>query len=133
VAGELHDHAARRRPVPLSSGRTLPSGPPRAFDCGISSLDLFLMPATVFGARPAEWPIARSGMCGCEAMIRVGLVPVEECDVDGLASRPGRGHQVMHPVDHRMVRRSARIGGSGVSVQQAPAWEDASARSGARG
>jgi hypothetical protein len=40
------------------------------FDCGISSLELFLMAATVFAARPTEWPIARSDMCGCEEMIR---------------------------------------------------------------
>jgi len=62
--------AARRRPAPLSSGRILPSLPTRAFDCGISSLELFLIAATVFAARPTEWPIARSDMCGCDAMIR---------------------------------------------------------------
>src|SRR6266567_4349718 len=120
----VRSSAARRRPAPLSSGRTLPSLPTRAFDCGISSLEPFLMAATVFAARPAEWPIARSDMCGCDAMIRSGaaiglgqrqavgdvlldrpeedvsLAAVEEYDVDGLASLQGRGHQAVHPVDH---------------------------------
>jgi hypothetical protein len=48
----------------------LPSRPVRAFDCGISSLERFLIAATVLAARPVVWPIARSDICGCVVMIR---------------------------------------------------------------
>ena len=134
--------AARRRPAPLSSGRTRPSRPIRAFDCGISSLELFLMAATVLAARPAEWPMARSDMRGCEAMIRSAAARRSAWDsgrpwvmfsctarrntsaslpskkMTSMLSRPCKDAAIRRciPSITRMVRRSTRIGGSGVSV-----------------
>ena len=99
---------------------------PARLTAALLRLNAFLMAATVFAARPTEWPIARSDMCGCDAMIRSAAarrsawdsgrpwatfswtarrktsasLPVEEYDVDCLPSLQGRGHQAVHPVDH---------------------------------
>ena len=138
----VRSSAARRRPAPLSSGRTLPSRPTRAFDCGISSLEPFLMAATVLAARPTEWPIARSDMCGCDATIRPAAarrsawdsgrpwatfsrtarrktsVSFPSKNMTSMVSRPCKDAAIRRciPSITRMVRPSTRIGGSGVSV-----------------
>ena len=133
--------AARRRPAPLSSGRTLPSRPTRALDCGACSPEVFLMAATVLAARPTEWPIARSDMWGWDTMIRSAAARRSAWDsgrpwatfswtarrktsaslpsknVTSMVSCPRKDAAIRRciPSITRMVRRSTRIGGSDVS------------------
>ena len=100
------------------------------------------MAATVLAARPAEWPMARSDMRGCEAMIRSAAARRSAWDsgrpwvmfsctarrntsaslpskkMTSMLSRPCKDAAIRRciPSITRMVRRSTRIGGSGVSV-----------------
>jgi hypothetical protein len=134
--------AARRRPSPLFSGRTRPSRPTRAPDCGAASPARFLMAATLFAASPAEWPITRSDRCGCDATIRSAAARRSAWDsgspwamfswtarrktsaslpsknLTSIVSCPCNDAAIRRciPSITRMLRLSTRIGGSGVSV-----------------
>jgi hypothetical protein len=63
------------------------------------------MAAAVFAARPAEWPIARSGMCGCDTMIRSAAARRSEW---GSSGRPW-----VAPVHQDRLKRRLGLGGPG--------------------
>ncbi|MDH6145680.1 MULTISPECIES: hypothetical protein [Kitasatospora] len=53
------------------SGRTLPSRPIRAFNCGTASAEHRGLAATAFAPNPAVHAIAPSDMCGWDSTIRL--------------------------------------------------------------